>query len=55
MELIGIEKTYKQLALFAERQERSINQIVKRLIKQNLSEIDPVDGTTKWCFRLKTD
>lgn len=45
-ELIGI-KTYKQLALFAESQERSINQVVKRLIKQNLSEVDQVDGMTK--------
>ena len=38
-ELIGI-KTYKQLALFADKQERSINQVVKRLIKQNLPAID---------------
>jgi tRNA G10 N-methylase Trm11 len=45
-ELIGIE-TYKQLALFAETQERSINQVVKRLIKQKLPEIDKVDGVTE--------
>jgi tRNA G10 N-methylase Trm11 len=45
-ELIGI-KTYKQLSLFAEKQERSINQVVKRLIKQNLSEIDSCDGMTR--------
>ncbi len=45
-ELIGI-KTYKQLALFAEKEERSINQVVKRLIKQNLSEVDTLDGMTK--------
>lgn len=45
-ELIGI-KTYKQLALFADKQERSINQVVKRLIKQNLSDVDSVDGMTK--------
>jgi DNA modification methylase len=45
-ELIGI-KTYKQLALFADEQERSINQVVKRLIKQNLPVIDSVDGMTK--------
>ena len=45
-ELIGI-KTYKQLALFADKQERSINQVVKRLIKQNLPAIDSVDGMTK--------
>jgi DNA modification methylase len=45
-ELIGIE-TYKQLALFAEKQERSINQVVKRLIKQKLPEIDKVDGVTE--------
>ncbi|HEX5152955.1 MAG TPA: DNA methyltransferase [Parafilimonas sp.] len=45
-ELIGI-KTYKQLSIFAEKQERSINQVVKRLIKQNLSEIDKVNGMGK--------
>jgi len=45
-ELIGI-KTYKQLSLFAHKQERSINQVVKRLIKQNLSELSPVVGMTK--------
>lgn len=45
-ELIGID-TYKQLALFAEKQERSINQVVKRLIKQKLPEIDKIDGVTK--------
>lgn len=45
-ELIGI-KTYKQLALYADKQERSINQAVKRLIKQNLSEVDQVNGMTK--------
>jgi len=45
-ELIGI-KTYKQLALFADKQERSINQVVKRLIKQNLSEVDKVNGISK--------
>jgi tRNA G10 N-methylase Trm11 len=45
-ELIGIQ-TYKQLSLFADKQERSINQVVKRLIKQNLSDIDIKDGMTK--------
>ena len=45
-ELIGIE-TYKQLTLFAEKDERSINQVVKRLIKQNLSKIDKVNGMSK--------
>jgi tRNA G10 N-methylase Trm11 len=45
-ELIGIE-TYKQLTLFAEKQERSINQVVKRLIKQKLPEIDKVEGITE--------
>lgn len=45
-ELIGI-KTYKQLSVFADKQERSINQVVKRLIKQNLSEVDQVNGMTK--------
>lgn len=45
-ELIGI-KSYKQLALFADEQERSINQIIKRLIKQNLSEVDKIKGMSK--------
>lgn len=45
-ELIGVE-TYKQLALFAEKQERSINQVVKRLIKQKLPETDKVEGFTE--------
>ncbi|HET9055572.1 MAG TPA: DNA methyltransferase [Chitinophagaceae bacterium] len=45
-ELIGI-KTYKQLSVFADKQERSINQVVKRLIKQNLSEVDKVNGMGK--------
>ena len=45
-ELIGI-KTYKQLSLYADKQERSINQAVKRLIKQNLSEVDQVNGMSK--------
>lgn len=35
-ELIGID-SYKQLALFAEKEERSINQVVKRLIKKNIN------------------
>ncbi len=34
-ELIGID-TYKQLALFAQKEERSINQTVKRLLKKKL-------------------
>jgi hypothetical protein len=45
-ELIGI-KTYKQLSIFADKQERSINQVVKRLIKQNLSEVDKISGMHK--------
>ncbi|MCW1952627.1 MAG: site-specific DNA-methyltransferase [Flavobacteriia bacterium] len=45
-DLIGIQ-TYKQLALFSEKQERSINQVVKRLIKQKLPEIDKVSGVTE--------
>lgn len=45
-ELIGIH-SYKQLSLFAEQQERSINQIVKRLIKQKLSERDHLEGFNK--------
>lgn len=45
-ELIGIT-TYKQLNLFAEKEERSINQVVKRLIKQNLKEINTIDGISR--------
>lgn len=45
-ELIGV-KTYKQLSLFAEKQERSINQVIKRLIKQNLAETDKIEGITQ--------
>jgi DNA modification methylase len=40
-ELIGV-RTYKQLSFFAEEDERSINQVVKRLIKQNIQ----IDKTT---------
>lgn len=36
-ELIGTE-SYTQLSLFAEEEERSINQVVKRFIKQNLKQ-----------------
>jgi len=36
-ELIGID-SYKQLALFSKQEERSINQVVKRLIKRNFNE-----------------
>ena len=46
-ELIGI-KSYKQLVLFAEKEERSLNQVVKRLIKKNIngfSLINPKDVT----------
>ncbi|MBI3815597.1 MAG: hypothetical protein HY279_14165 [Nitrospinae bacterium] len=46
-ELIGI-KSYKQLSLFAEKEERSLNQVVKRLIKKNIngfSVINPKDVT----------
>ncbi len=42
-ELIGIT-TYKQLKLFSEKEERSINQVVKRLIKENLGKIDKIEG-----------
>ena len=45
-ELIGI-KTYKQLSVFADKQERSINQVVKRLIKQNLSETPDIKDIGK--------
>ncbi len=37
-ELIGI-KSYKQLVLFAQKEERSINQAVKLLIKKNLNTV----------------
>ena len=37
-DLIGIQ-TYKQLALFSEKQERSINQVVKRLISKNFQKL----------------
>lgn len=37
-ELIGI-KSYKQLVLFAEKEERSLNQVVKRLIKKNINGV----------------
>jgi DNA modification methylase len=46
-ELIGI-KSYKQLALFAQKEERPFNQVVKRLIKKNLnghSIVKPNDVT----------
>jgi DNA modification methylase len=46
-ELIGI-KSYKQLSLFAENEDRSINQVAKRIIKKNLNElsiINPKDVT----------
>ncbi|MQY78707.1 MAG: hypothetical protein GH151_05850 [Bacteroidetes bacterium] len=42
-ELIGID-SYKQLALFAEKEERSINQIVKRLIKKNLNSYGKINA-----------
>jgi len=45
-ELIGI-KSYKQLVLFADKEERSINQVVKRLIKQNLPKIEKINGFNK--------
>jgi len=45
-ELIGI-KSYKQLVLFADKEERSINQIVKRLIKQNLPKTGKINGVDK--------
>ncbi|NJO01759.1 MAG: hypothetical protein HC880_08780 [Bacteroidia bacterium] len=44
-ELIGI-KTYQQLSLFAEQEDRSINQIVKRLIKKKI-KIDPENSINK--------
>jgi tRNA G10 N-methylase Trm11 len=42
-ELIGID-SYRQLALFAEEEDRSINQVVKRLIKKNLKEDDNISA-----------
>ncbi|RZJ71690.1 DNA methyltransferase [Flavobacterium sp.] len=45
-DLIGVQ-TYKQLSLFAEKQDRSINQVIKRLVKQNLHQIDKIDGVTE--------
>lgn len=42
-ELIGID-SYRQLALFAEKEERSINQVVKRLIKKNINEYDKIQS-----------
>lgn len=45
-ELIGI-KTYKQLSVFADKQERSINQVVKRLIKLKLSETPDIEDIGK--------
>jgi len=40
-ELIGIN-SYEQLVLFANKEERSINQTIKRLIKKNLNDFDYV-------------
>lgn len=45
-ELIGI-KNYKQLSLFAENQERSINQVVKRLIKKKFANTPALDDISK--------
>ena len=45
-ELIGIE-TYNQFSLFSDDQDRSINQTVKLLIKQNLSKVDKVKGMSQ--------
>lgn len=42
-ELIGVE-SYQQLSLFAETEERSVNQVIKRLIKQNLHKVDELNG-----------
>jgi tRNA G10 N-methylase Trm11 len=40
-ELIGID-SYKQLALFSEKEDRSINQVVKRLIKKNIDQYEKI-------------
>lgn len=36
-ELIGIE-SYKQLSLFSEKEERSVNQVIKRFVKSNIDD-----------------
>lgn len=36
-ELIGVE-SYKQLSFFAEKEERSVNQIIKRFVKTNINK-----------------
>jgi hypothetical protein len=41
-ELIGVQ-SYQELSVSADKQERSINQVVKRLIKQNLAKVDKSD------------
>ena len=40
-ELIGIS-SYRQLELFAEKEERSINQVAKRLLKKSISGIEKI-------------
>lgn len=40
-ELIGID-SYRQLSLFAKKQDRSINQVVKRLIKKNITNYEDI-------------
>ena len=45
-ELIGIT-TYEQLKLFSEKEDRSINNTVKKLIKENLPKIDRINGVAK--------
>ncbi len=44
-ELAGIQ-TYQQLSLFAEQEDRSINQVVKRLIKQKLDKAEEITGVS---------
>lgn len=45
-ELIGIS-TYKQLRLFSDKEDRSINNTVKKLIKENLPIVDKIKGVAK--------
>ncbi|MBS1501314.1 MAG: hypothetical protein JST32_04585, partial [Bacteroidetes bacterium] len=44
-DLIGVQ-TYLELSDVADQQERSINQVIKRLIKQNLGKIDKTGDFT---------
>lgn len=45
-EIIGIEN-YQELALLAAEEGRSINQMIKWLIRKNAPEVDQIEGTTE--------